>query len=142
MSGNPLFKLLSSLNDKHHYYGDDADAMTNYSAWVINRGMSIFPETIMYSNDLNLTQGLSDRMQYDYYFHSVRKGKRFSKWPQKIERSEDHNLIKEYYKYNDKRTEEALTILTKDQIEAIRTINEKGGFKNESGRKPRGGKTK
>jgi len=136
-----VFTILNSLNDKKQYYGSNNEVMKEYNAWSINRGMSLFPETIFYSNDMNISQNLTEKMQYDYYYYSVRQGKRFSKWPKKLDKSDDFTLIKQFYKYNDQRALEALRILTKKDIETIRTMTEKGGVNNDTG-KSRGDRTK
>jgi hypothetical protein len=142
MSENNVFTILNSLNDKKQNYGSNIDVMKEYNKWTVNRGMSLFPESILYSNDMNISYELTDKMEYDYYFHSVRQGKRFSKWPKRLTKSDDFLLVQEIYKYNDKKTEEALKILTNEQLDELRKINEKGGLSHDkSSRKSSRNKT-
>ncbi len=131
-----IFDILNSLHDKKTNFSSNDEVMSLYNSWIIDRGMSLFPETIFYSNDMNISYELTNKMKYDYYFYSVRQGKRYCKWPKKLDKSDDFSLIKQYYKYNDQKASEALKVLSKEQIETLRKINEKGGL-NDSGKSSR-----
>jgi signal peptidase I len=65
-------------------------------------------------------------MQNDYYLNSIRVSKRFSKWAKPIVDS-DIEIIKEYYKVNNKRALEISKVLTREQIDHIKTRIIKGG---------------
>jgi hypothetical protein len=56
----------------------------------------------------------------------VRPRKRFSPWHKKTIHN-DFEYVKEYYGYNNKKTEEALKILSKEQIGIIKSKLNKGG---------------
>jgi hypothetical protein len=55
-------------------------AEKQYNAFLTNRGLSYFPDTIMYANDMNMRPELDGLLQYEYLLNSIRKNKRFSKW--------------------------------------------------------------
>lgn len=107
---------------------DDDDVERKYPAFVVNRCMSYFPDTILYANEMNRLSHLDNKMQFSYYLHSVRKRKRFSKWL-KNENPADLDLIKSYFGYNNKRAREALEILSEKDIEHIRAEMNTGGVK-------------
>jgi hypothetical protein len=101
-----------------------------YNPFLTNRALSYFVDTILYSNEMNMTTGLSSKMQFDYLLHSVRPKKRFSKWAKKVS-IEDVSVITEYYKYSERRAMEVLTLLSDSHITAIKETLKKGGVKNE-----------
>jgi len=101
-------------------------AEKSYNPFLTNRAMSYFPETIYYANEMNVSGILDNRMQNDYLINIVRKGKRFSKWAKHVE-DPDVQCVQEYYKINYARALELSKILTKEQIDLIRTRLIKGG---------------
>lgn len=92
----------------------------------MNRNLAGFSDTILYANEMNLNASLDAKMQYDYLFHSIRKGRRFSK---KRVSKEDSNfaLINDVYKYSAARTREVLRVLTQAQIDVLRKRQEEKG---------------
>jgi len=111
-------------------------AEKDYSPFLVNRALSYFVDTILYANEINLAKHIDSIMQNDYYLNNIRVSKRFSKWAKPVE-SSDIESIKEYYKVNDNRALEISKILTKEQIDHIKTRIIKGG--NHVQHKPIGG---
>jgi hypothetical protein len=98
-----------------------------YPAFMVNRGLSYFIDTIMYANDMNINHHIDKLMQHDYLFYSIRKGKRFSKWAKK-KKDSDIELIQEYYGYSHDKARAASSVLTDEQIKTIKKKLEKGGI--------------
>src|SRR5579875_3356026 len=74
-----------------------------YPAFMINRGLSYFQDTIMYAAEINQLAGtLDNRMMYDYYMAAIRPRRRFSKWAKKSS-SEDVKLVMKCYKVSARR---------------------------------------
>ncbi len=42
-------------------------AEKQYNAFLTNRGLSYFPDTIMYANDMNMRPELDSLLQYEYF---------------------------------------------------------------------------
>lgn len=97
-----------------------------YPPFVVNRCLSYFSDTVLYSNDMNFFYSIDNKMQYDYFLNSVRKRKRFSRWS-KNESSDDIDFIKEHYNYSDRKAKEALEVLGEDGVETLRLKYFKGG---------------
>jgi len=108
-----------------------ADNERDYNPYLTNRGLSYFPDTIHHAQEMNTLHHLDKKMQHDYLFNAIRKAKRFSKWAKKAE-SKDIDTIIEYFSYSHKRAEEALTVLTKDQVKEIKKKLEKGGISKDA----------
>jgi hypothetical protein len=97
-----------------------------YQAFLINKNFSNFHDTILYANEMNIHHTADKKLQFDYLLNSVRPRKRFSPWHKKTIHN-DFEYVKEYYGYNNKKTEEALKILSKEQIDIIKSKLNKGG---------------
>jgi hypothetical protein len=101
-------------------------AAKGYDAWITNKTLSYFDDTIFYANEMNKSAHLTNQQQYDYFLNSINKRKRFAKQTKKTT-SDDVNNIAKYFGYSLKRAEEALTVLTADQVRAIKQKLELGG---------------
>ena len=108
---------------------DDKEWEKKYPPFVINRCLSMFYDTVMHSNEMNGLHFLPKTMQFHYLINSIRKKKRFGgKWLSQA-KLKDMDIVKEYYGFSNAKAKEALTLLTKDQIEIIRNNLNKGGRK-------------
>jgi len=108
---------------------DDKEWEKKYPSFVINRCLSMFYDTVMHSNEMNGLHFLPKTMQFHYLINSIRKKKRFGgKWLSQA-KLKDMDIVKEYYGFSNTKAKEALTLLTKDQIEIIRNNLNKGGRK-------------
>lgn len=124
---NP-FDVLTSINfDKKHIFKDNPELENQYPAFMVNRGLSYFPDTIMYANQTNGYSFLDNRLQYDFLFYGVTKRKRFSKWAKKEPTADTIRLIMDYYKYSEAKAIEAASLLTEEQIKTIEEKMYKGG---------------
>ncbi len=118
---------LNSINqNKKNLYKEDPDA--KYPAYIVNRCMSGHLDTVLFANEMNLNAHLDSDMQYSFYLNSVRKRKRFSPWLRKDE-IKDLDLVKRYYGYSNEKAKQALKILTKEQLNFIKSKFETGGTK-------------
>ena len=122
-----LKDYLYSINQsKKNILLDDEQGAKKYLAYVVNRCLSSFTDTILLANEMNKCSHLPKRMQYDFLLNSVKPRKRFSPWARKD--SIDYlEVVKEYYGYNDDKALQALRILTKDQLDHITKVLNKGG---------------
>ncbi len=110
---------------------EDARDEATYLAFVVNRCLSYFPDTIFQANEMNGKHGLPHKMQFDYLLNAVKKRKRFSPWL-KVEKPEDLEAVKEYFNYSNRRAIEALVLLTPEQIERIKHLLDTGGIRKGS----------
>ncbi len=122
-----LKDYLYSINQsKKNILHDDIASAKKYPAYVINRCLSSFTDTVLYANEMNKNSHIPNHMQYDFLLNSVKPRKRFSPWTRKD--SIDYlDVVKEYYGYNDDKALQALRILTKDQLDKISYLLRKGG---------------
>jgi hypothetical protein len=120
---------LNSINfNKQDLIEEDPDREKKYPAFIINKCLSGFLDTIMFANEMNLSHQLPNKLQYDFYLNSLRKKKRFSPWLRK-EKIKDLDLVKQYYGYSNEKAMQALTILNTKQLDYIRERLDVGGTK-------------
>jgi len=128
------FDYVSSINyskqDLMVNTGNDELAEKGYVPFVTNRSLSQFVDTILYSNEMNMRAHLDNKLQYHFLINSIRPKKRFSKWAKRQD-SDDFEAVKAYFNYNNAKTEQAISLLTPDQINIIKKRLITGGHKNE-----------
>jgi len=107
---------------------DDREWEKKYPPFIINKGLSYFSDTIMYANEMNRLHHASKHMQFSFFLNSIKSRKRFSKWL-KASKIKDLDVIKQHFGYSNKRAQEVLSILTKEQIDYIKERLYKGGRK-------------
>ena len=121
-----LKEWLNSINyDKKNIMVDEYEEK-KYPAFIINKCLAPFPDTLLYVNELNRLHGLDNRLQYDFLLNSLRKRKRFAKW-MKVSKIKDLDVVEEYYGYSNEKAKQALEVLTEEQIKIIKIKLTKGG---------------
>lgn len=120
------FDFLNAINYSKENLIVDDETEKAYNGYMVNRGLSQFPDTILAANEMNMLAHLPKKMQNDFLINIIRKRKRFSKWA-KAEKISDIEAVKEYYCYSDEKARQALTLLTSEQITRIKEKVSKGG---------------
>ena len=99
-----------------------------YPAFIVNKMLSAFSDTIMLVNEMNRNHFLDKDMQFQFLINSIRSRKRFSPFL-RANKLKDIECVKEYYGYSNDKAKSALDILTKDQLKLIKEKLFKGGTK-------------
>ena len=118
---------LNSINrTKKNLIDEDPSLEKEYSPYIINRIYSGHLDSVMFANEMNRYNFLPKKSQYDFLLNTLRPKKRFSPW---LRRDEIKNLdlVKRYYGYSNEKAKQALRILTKEQLNFIRSKFETGG---------------
>lgn len=106
---------------------DDTEWVKKYPSFIINKCLSMHWDCIAQANEMNGYHFLDKEVQFSFYINSIRKGKRYGgKWLSQ-KKLKDLDYVKEYYGYSNEKAREALTILTKEQIETIKLALDRGG---------------
>ena len=111
------FRFTNSILNTKEYLTDLAE----YNPFFTNKALSQHADCLLHANGLNiLYQHMSFRMQYNYYFHALKKMKRkYGKWGTKS-KDDDIQLLMQYFDYSRDKAESVIGILTKEQIKEIR----------------------
>ena len=126
-----LFKdYLPAINHTKKNLMDSDDPMweKKYPAFMVNKVLSGFQDTVMLSNEMNRNHFLDRDMQFQFLLNSIRSKKRFTPFL-KAGKIKDIECVKEYYGYSNDKAKSALDILTKEQLKLIKESLYKGGTK-------------
>ena len=104
----------------------EEDPTLKYPAFVVNKCLSGSLDSVLFANEMNKSHHLYSKLQYDFYLNSLRKKKRFAPWLKKG-KTEDLDAVKKYYRYSNEKAEQAMRILTKEQIKYIKQKLDTGG---------------
>jgi hypothetical protein len=126
-----LFKdYLPAINHtkKNLMNSDDPMWEKKYPAFMVNKILSGFSDTIMLTNEMNRNHFLDRDMQFQFLLNSIRSKKRFTPYVRRS-KIKDIECVKEYYGYSNEKAKSALDILTKEQLKLIKERLYKGGIK-------------
>jgi len=126
-----LFKdYLPAINHtkKNLMNSDDPMWEKKYPAFMVNKVLSGFQDTVMLCNEMNRNHFLDRDMQFQFLLNSIRQRKRFTPFL-RASKIKDIECVKEYYGYSNDKAKSALDILTKEQLKLIKERLYKGGTK-------------
>ena len=98
----------------------------DYNAFIVNKALSFFPDSVFDAQEMNREYILDPIMQFDYLRLSLRKRKRFSKWFKKID-NENIEIVSQTFDMNINKSKSALKALTDEQLDAIKSHLKRGG---------------
>jgi hypothetical protein len=126
-----LKDYLNAINHEKKNLMDTDDEMweRKYPAFIVNKCIAPFPDTIHLVNEMNLHNHLDKKLQFDFLLNSIRTRKRFTPW-MKASKQKNLEYVKEYYGYNNEKARSALKVLSDEQINAIKDSLDKGGRNN------------
>jgi hypothetical protein len=126
-----LFKdYLPAINHtkKNLMNSDDPMWEKKYPAFMVNKVLSGFQDTIILCNEMNRNHFLDRDMQFQFLLNSIRQKKRFTPFL-RASKIKDIECVKEYYGYSNEKAKSALDILTNEQLKLIKERLYKGGIK-------------
>jgi hypothetical protein len=123
-----LKDYLKAINETKEPLMDTDDEMweKKYPAFIVNKCLAPFPDTIFLVNEMNINHHLDKKLQFDFLLNSLRTRKRYTPWL-KASKQKDIEYVKEYYGYNNEKAKSALKILSDEQIKTIKDSLNKGG---------------
>jgi len=99
-----------------------------YLPFIVNRQLSYFQDTIFAANEMNVQSHIDKKLQFHFLLNIIRKRKRFTKWG-KPDVIDDMDAVKEYYGYSNEKARQALSLLSQEELEQIKSKVNKGGRK-------------
>lgn len=118
---------LNSINQtKKNLIDEDVSLEKEYSPYIINRCLSGHLDCILFANEMNQYHFLPKKIQYDFFINTLRKQRRYSPWLKK-DTVKELDYVKRYYGYSNEKAKQALKILTKEQINFIKSKFDVGG---------------
>ena len=125
-----LKEYLNAINftKKNVMNSDDPMWEKKYPAFIVNKMLSGFSDTVMLVNEMNRNHFLDRDMQFQFLLNSIRSKKRFTPFL-RANKLKEIECVKEYYGYSNDKAKSALDILTKDDIKLIKEKLYKVGTK-------------
>ena len=121
------FEFIKAINETKENLIVDELSEKDYVPYVINKGLSYFPDTILYSNEMNRLHLLENKVQFQYLLNSIRPRKRYSKW-YKNELTEDLKVISEYFGYSYAKAKQVQSLISSEQLLVMKEKLQKGGL--------------
>lgn len=121
------FEFINAINFSKENLFEDPQASKDYSSFMVNRGLSYFPDTVLYANEMNRYSTIPTDWQFFFFLNTIPRKKRFSKWSKKDKETKSLLLVKEYFGYSNEKAKEALSVLSDDQLTMIEEKLTKGG---------------
>ena len=123
------FDFLNAINQTKENLIVDDPSEKAYAPFIVNRGLSFFPDTILYANEMNQYHFLESKAQFLYLLNSIRPKKRYSKWL-KSEKIDTVEVISQYFGYSYTKAKDVMNLFTEEQIHQMKLKLEKGGLKS------------
>ena len=115
------FVYVKQINEKN--YSTD---LSGYNPYLTNRAFAYHMDCILLAEEMNQLHHLSPDLQYDFMYHSIRRGKRFG-FPPKAEDPHNLDVVMEYFQFSKEKALDALRVLTLSDISSIISHMNKGG---------------
>jgi len=120
-----IFDILNDISHNKSLILDESN-ISQYNPYMVNRWLSMGIDTIMYAQEMNCNSHLPKDMQYDYYFHSLKKHKRYFKYI-KHKKQDLIDIISEYHSCSEKKAKELVRLFSKSDIDYMKSKLNKGG---------------
>ena len=122
------FDFINSITyTKEDLFKDDPQANKDYKPYIVNRGLSLYHDTIVQANAMNRYSFLPNEWQFRFLLNSIAKKKRWSKWEKADKATNSLLMVQEYFGYSSEKAKEALRILSDEQLKTIEQKLNKGG---------------
>lgn len=121
MAINP-FDFVNDIQSGKKYIFDDVTEK-QYVPFLINKGLSFSPDTVILANYANEFAFLDKQMQHDLLWYGIKKRpKSFNKWPKKT--AKNLNIVQQLYECNEQEAATIASILTEEQMAVLRQIED------------------
>ena len=121
------FDFINAISHTKIDLMEQENAESQYKPYVINKGLSFYPDTVIQANEMNSRPHLDRKMQFNFLINIIRSKKRYSKWL-KPEKLDDLEVVQEYYGYSKEKARQVLPLLSDEQINYIKLRIKKGGL--------------
>ena len=100
-----------------------------YNSFMVNRGLSYFPDTVYAANEMNVNYNMDKDMQFNFLLNIVSKRKRFSKWEANNKILKEVEALSMLLNCSIRKAEEYITLLNDNQLKLLLQSTNKGGTK-------------
>lgn len=127
------FEMADVINQKKGVVDTDE---AGYSPFMMNRVFSNTQDTVLFANELNMRwANLTNQQQFDFYYHSLPKKRRYGKWNKNQDDRATLDLITEAFGLSRRKAKDVVELI-RPMLESLKDELEKGG-RNGTGRNTR-----
>ena len=120
--------MLNAINQtKEDLLKDDPLAIKEYHPFMVNRGLSYFPDTCLQANEMNKHASMPKEWQFYFLLNTITSKKRYSKWHKADGETKAIKLVKEYFGYSSEKAKQVVDLFTSEQLKTIEEHMNKGG---------------
>lgn len=99
----------------------------DYNSFLINRGISMFPDTVMLAAEMAIRHTCPVEWQFEFYKQAITpKKKRFAKW-HKPEKDELVDLVMGAYQVNRRKAIAMSCLLDEEAVKTLKELTFRGG---------------
>ena len=120
------FDFLNSINQSKKDLIVDDWSEKQYNPFVVNKGLSYGPDTVIQANEMNSRPHLDKKLQFLFLLNTIRPRKRYNKWI-KAEKVDSIEVIKEYYGYSTEKARQVLPLFDEAKLNYLKEKLQKGG---------------
>ena len=117
-----LFEIINDITFNKKYNFNEK----SYPQYIINKFLSMRKDTLYFANEMN-KYDLDKQLQYDFYFYSIPKKKRFFKYT-KYDAEENIKIVSDYFKVRIDVARRYLNFLSNEELQKIKDSFNKGGI--------------
>ena len=121
------FDFINAISHTKQDLMESEEAESQYKPYVINKGLSFFPDTVIQANEMNSRPHLNKKMQFNFLINIIRSKKRYSKWL-KADKLSALDIIQQYYGYSKDKARQVFPLFSEEQIEYLKRRIKKGGL--------------
>lgn len=121
------FDFIKAITYSKEDLFQDPQAKKDYVTFIVNRGLSYFPDTLSSTNEMNQFHDIDVDQQFNFLLNICTKKKRYSPWAKKSIENEDLEAICSYFGYSKRLAKTVINTITEEQMVFIRDKFCKGG---------------
>lgn len=119
-----LFDFLNNISYDKKDLSDSEEFQKIYSDFMINRFLSMSPETVFWAHELSKMNNIPKKSHYYFLLNGLEKKKRYFKYEKGSKSDERINKLQEFYNVNIDQALEIFELLSEEQINKIMSLFE------------------
>lgn len=115
------FEFAKTIHEtKQDLMGENPETERDYNAFMVNRCLSYYGDTILFANMMNTRHGLPAKLQYDYLRGSISKRRRYSKWhKQDPDEAKKLAAVMKMFDMSRRKAIEAVRVIPADLLDSL-----------------------
>lgn len=122
------YDFVNAINhSKKNLFETEPLAEKVYTPFVVNRALSLTPDTLKAAQAMNERPWLAKQDQFTFLLNTIRARKRYAKWLKKPALDEQVDLVAKYYRVSLRKARQMVSLHTPEQLELIKSRLDRGG---------------